>query len=83
MINLFRKSVHCGPDPKTVKAEPKDLNIVCGEISVEIENQFFSLEKEVMVEILSNFLILTVTFIFINNSLLDFVGPRWQKTKAN
>ena len=51
IINLFRKSVHCGPDPKTVKAEPSDLNIVCGEISVEIENQFFSTEKEVKFEI--------------------------------
>ena len=51
MINLFRKSVHCGPDPRTVKAEPRDLNIVCGEISVEIENQYFSTEKEVIVEI--------------------------------
>ena len=51
IINLFRESVHCGPDPKTVKAEPSDLNIVCGEISVEIENQFFSTEKEVKFEI--------------------------------
>ena len=30
-----------------VKAEPKDLVMVCGEVSVEVENQYNSLENEV------------------------------------
>ena len=44
---LFRASVHCGNNPIIVKAEPKDLVIVCGEVSVEIENQHNSEENEV------------------------------------
>ena len=44
---LFRASVHCGNNPTIGKAEPKDLVIVCGEVSVEIENQHNSEENEV------------------------------------
>ena len=44
---MFRKSIFCGKDPKVVKAEPEDLVIVCGEVSVEIENQHNSEENEV------------------------------------
>ena len=46
-LSVFRLSVFCGKDPKIVKAEPEDLIIVCGESSVEIENQFNSKENEV------------------------------------
>ena len=42
-----RKSIHCSPTARTVKAEPSDFVIVCGEVSVETENQFISEEKEV------------------------------------
>ena len=45
---MFRASIHCGIKPRTiVKAEPKDLVIVCGEVSVETENQENSEENEV------------------------------------
>ena len=46
-LAVFRLSIFCGKDPKLVKAEPEDLIIVCGESSVEIENQFNSKENEV------------------------------------
>ena len=45
--NYFRASIHCGKNPRMVKADPEDLVIVCGEVSVEIENQYNSEENEV------------------------------------
>ncbi len=50
-ILFVRKSIHCSPTARTVKAEPSDLVIVCGEVSVEQENQFISPEKEVLIYI--------------------------------
>ena len=37
-----------------MKAEPEDLVIVCGEVSVEIENQDSSLENEVNLTLVWN-----------------------------
>ena len=45
---LLRSSIHCGNNANMVKAEPEDLVIVCGEVSVETENQYSSLENEVI-----------------------------------
>ncbi len=51
---MFRASVHCGNKPrKIVKAEPEDLVIVCGEASVESENQENSEEHEVKPSLLN------------------------------
>jgi len=49
-----RLSIHCGNgnDPQIVKAEPEDLVIVCGEASVEIENQYNSEENEISMQVL-------------------------------
>ena len=46
-ISLPRSSIHCGNNPRMVKAEPEDLVIVCGDVSVEVESQQNSLENEV------------------------------------
>ena len=50
---MFRASILCGKNPKVVKADPEDLVIVCGEASVETENQFNSEENEVKHYLLS------------------------------
>ena len=50
---MFRASILCGKNPKVVKADPEDLVIVCGEVSVETENQFNSDENEVNLSLLS------------------------------
>ena len=50
---MFRASIHCGYKPEIVKAEPEDLVIVCGEASVETENQENSEENEVKKLLLS------------------------------
>ena len=49
---MFRASIHCGYKPEIVKAEPEDLVIVCGEASVETENQENSEEHEVALKVL-------------------------------
>ena len=44
---LLRSSLHCRNNPRMEKAKPEDLVIVCGEVSVETENQYSSPENEV------------------------------------
>ena len=47
MYLLHRSSLHCRNNPRMEKAKPEDLVIVCGEVSVETENQYSSPENEV------------------------------------
>ena len=47
MYLLHRSSLHCRNKPRMEKAKPEDLEIVCGEVSVETENQYSSPENEV------------------------------------
>ena len=51
LITIFRKSPYCTPDARTYEAEIDDLNIVCGEFSVETENIFLSPEDEIFLPI--------------------------------